>query len=54
MCQKSQVVRPEGAEAPSPVHYIQNDKVAEAKQWASKLLEVRPDDETGKQIMDLK
>lgn len=36
------------------VHYIQNDKVAEAKQWASKLLEVRPDDETGKQIMDLK
>lgn len=36
------------------VHYIQNDKVAEAKQWASKLLEVRPDDETGKQIMNLK
>lgn len=36
------------------VHYIQNDKVAEAKQWASKLLEVRPDDETGKQILNLK
>lgn len=36
------------------VHYIQNDKVAEAKQWASKLLEVRPDDETGHQIMNLK
>lgn len=36
------------------VHFIQNDKVAEAKQWASKLLEVRPDDETGKQIMNLK
>ena len=36
------------------VHYIQNDKVAEAKHWASKLLEVRPDDETGQQIMNLK
>ena len=36
------------------VHYIQNDKVADAKQWAAKLLEVRPDDETAKQIMDLK
>ena len=36
------------------VHYIQNDKVADAKQWAAKLLEVRPDDETAKQIMELK
>ena len=36
------------------VHYIQNDKVAEAKEWAAKLLEVRPDDETGKQIINLK
>ena len=36
------------------VHYIQNDKVADAKQWAAKLLEVRPDDETGKQIVNLK
>ena len=36
------------------VHYIQNDKVADAKQWAAKLLEVRPDDETGKQIINLK
>jgi len=36
------------------VHYIQNDKVADAKQWAAKLLEVRPDDETAKQIMNLK
>ena len=36
------------------VHYIQTDKVADAKQWAAKLLEVRPDDETAKQIMELK
>ena len=36
------------------VHYIQNDQVADAKQWAAKLLEVRPDDETAKQIMELK
>ena len=36
------------------VHYIQNDKVAEAKKWAEKLLEVSPDNETGKQIMNLK
>ena len=36
------------------VHYIQNDKIADAKQWAAKLLEVRPDDETAKQIMELK
>ena len=35
------------------VHYIQNDNVAEAKVWAGKLLEVRPDDETAKQIMGL-
>ena len=36
------------------VHYIQNDKVAEAKKWASKLLEVKPNDETAKQIMNVK
>lgn len=36
------------------VHYIHNDQVADAKQWAAKLLEVRPDDETAKQIMELK
>lgn len=35
------------------VHYIQNDKIAEAKVWAGKLLEIRPDDETAKQIMGL-
>lgn len=35
------------------VHYIQNDKVADAKVWAGKLLEIRPDDETAKQIMAL-
>ena len=36
------------------VHYIQNDRVAEAKEYAAKLLQLRPDDETGKQILDLK
>jgi len=35
------------------VHYIQNDNVASAKQYAAKLLEVKPDDDTAKQIMDL-
>lgn len=35
------------------VYYIQNDKVAESKEYASKLLEIKPDDETAKQIMDL-
>lgn len=36
------------------IHYIQNDKKAEAKHWAAKLLEIRPDDPNGKQIMELK
>ena len=36
------------------VHYIQNDKVAEAKKYAEKLLELSPENETGKQIMNLK
>ncbi len=36
------------------VHYIQNDKVAEAKANAAKLLEIRPEDETGQQIVNLK
>lgn len=36
------------------VHYIQNDKVGEAKSYAAKLLEIRPDDDTAKQIMNLK
>lgn len=36
------------------VHYIQNDKVAEAKKYAQKLLELNPENETGKQIMNLK
>ena len=36
------------------VHYIQNDKVGEAKSYAAKLLEIRPEDETAKQIMNIK
>lgn len=36
------------------VHYVQNDKVAEAKQWAAKLLEIRPDDPNGQAIMNVK
>ena len=36
------------------VHYIQNDKKAEAKQWAAKLLQIRPDDSNGLQIMQVK
>ena len=36
------------------VHYIQNDQVAKAKEYATKLLQVKPDDETAKQIMDIK
>ena len=35
------------------VHYIQNDQVAKAKEYATKLLEVKPDDDTSKQIMAL-
>lgn len=35
------------------VHYIQNDNVQSAKEYAAKLLQVKPDDETGKQIMGL-
>lgn len=35
------------------VHYIQNDQVAKAKEYATKLLEVKPDDDTAKQIMAL-
>ena len=35
------------------VYYIQNDKVADAKTWASKLLEIKPDDETAQQIVAL-
>lgn len=36
------------------VHYIQNDKKAEAKEWAAKLLEIKPDDPNGLQIMNIK
>ncbi len=36
------------------VHYIQNDRVAEAKNFAGKLLQLRPEDETAKQIISLK
>lgn len=35
------------------VYYIQNDKVAEAKEYAEKLLQIRPEDETAKQIIEL-
>lgn len=35
------------------VHYIQNDQVAKAKEYATKLLQVKPDDDTAKQIMAL-
>ena len=36
------------------VHAIQNDRIAEAKEYAAKLLQYKPDDETAKQIMDIK
>ena len=36
------------------VHYIQNDNVSEAKAYANKLLQIRPDDETAKQIIAIK
>ena len=36
------------------VHYIQNDKKTEAKHWAAKLLEIRPDDPNATQIMNIK
>ena len=36
------------------VHYIQNDKKAEAKENAAKLLEIKPDDQNGLQIMNVK
>lgn len=36
------------------VHYIQNDKKTEAKAWAAKLLEIRPDDPNATQIMNIK
>lgn len=36
------------------VHYIQNDKKTEAKTYAAKLLEIRPDDANGQQIMSIK
>ena len=36
------------------VHYIQNDKKTEAKHWAVKLLEIRPDDPNATQIMNIK
>ena len=36
-----------------PIPYIQNDQVAKAKEYATKLLEVKPDDDTAKQIMAL-
>lgn len=36
------------------VHYIQNDKKAEAKEFAGKLLEIKPEDPNGLQIMSIK
>ena len=36
------------------VYYIQNDKVAEAKEFAAKLLQIQPENPTAKQIMELK
>ena len=33
------------------VYYIQNDKVAQAKEYAKKLAELQPDNETAKQIL---
>ncbi len=36
------------------VHYIQNDNVADAKAYAGKLLQIRPEDETAQQIINLK
>lgn len=35
------------------VYYIQNDNVADAKAYAGKLLELKPEDDTAKQIMAL-
>ena len=35
------------------VYYIQNDNVATAKEYAEKLLQIQPDNETAKQIMAL-
>ena len=35
------------------VHFIQNDQVAKAKEYAAKLLQYKPDDDTAKQIMAL-
>ena len=36
------------------VHYIQNDKKAEAKEFAGKLLEIKPEDPNGLQIRNIK
>lgn len=36
------------------VHYIQNDNKADAKAWAAKLLQIRPDDPNATQIMNIK
>lgn len=36
------------------VHYIQNDNKTDAKAYAAKLLEIRPDDQNGLQIMNVK
>lgn len=35
------------------VYYIQNDNVTEAKAYANKLLEIKPEDETARQIVEL-
>lgn len=36
------------------VYYIQNDNVATAKEYASKLIAIQPENDTAKQIMELK
>ena len=36
------------------VHYIQNDQVSKAKEYAAKLQSLQPDNETAKQVLGLK
>ena len=36
------------------VHYIHNDNVAKAKEYANKLIAIQPDNETAKQIIAIK
>jgi lipoprotein NlpI len=36
------------------VYYLQNDKMAQSKEYAKKLQELQPDNETARQILELK